>query len=261
MACDDEYDFSDNEYDFPDNEPTETWIYQMYPNWYTPLHIKNVCVRKVKCNGGEVYKKCKTKLITCQRCHVEICPNKKCIPQYMIRNPSCLYPSKKHEKCLECENITCCLSGICKDCEKRHTYDMITDKVAIGSYQASYKPFDLVINLDYPENEVKFGEVVCTNEGDTYVIKCGYNDTIKESGLTSDKLDDLLNRIDKFKSETQKDPNILFHCYGGISRSATVAIAYLAKSENKTTKEIYELVKQKRPRINPNKTFRDMIDI
>lgn len=138
---------------------------------------------------------------------------------------------------------------------------MITDKVAIGSYQASYKPFDLVINLDYPENGVKFGEVVCESVEDTYVIKCGYNDVVKESGLTSDKLDDLLERIYEFKRETQKEPNILFHCYGGVSRSATVAIAYIAKSENKTTKEIYELVKQKRPRINPNKTFREMIDL
>lgn len=258
MASDIECDFSDNEYEYPEKEPSQTWIYQMNPDWYKPLHVKNICVRKVL-NESKKYKKCKKKLFKCSWCYEYICPNKECIPQYMIRKWSSVSPSKKHEKCLECDNITCCPSGICKDCENLHTYDMITDKVAIGSYQASYKSFDLVINLDYPENGVKCGEVVCMTEGDTYVIKCGYEDV--NGGLTSDKLDDLLNRIDEFKKGKEEEPKILFHCYAGVSRSATVAIAYLAKNENKTTKEIYKLAKEKRPRINPNKSFREMIYI
>lgn len=265
MTSDIKYDFSDDEYEYPDKEPTQYWIYESYRNynWYKPLYIThnniNMCVRKVK--KGNCYKKCKTPLVRCRYCYSELCPNKECIPQYMIRNPSCVTPSKKHEKCLECDNITCCPSGICYECEKRHTYDMITDTVAIGSYQASYDPFDLVINLDYPENNIKFGEVVVLNKENKRIIKCGYDDTIKDGGLTYDKLEDLLNRIDDFKKETQKDIKILFHCYGGVSRSSTVAIAYLAKTMNKTTKEIYQLVKEKRPRINPNSTFRKMIGL
>jgi hypothetical protein len=265
MTSDSKYDFSDDEYEYPDSEPTENWIYQMYKNsdWYKPLFIKQnnttICVRKVK--KGNSYKKCKTQLVKCHRCYSEICPNKECIPQYMIRNPCYTTPSKKHEKCLECDNITCCPSGICYECEKRHTYDMITDTVAIGSYQASYDAFDLVINLDYPENNIKFGEVVVLNKENKRIIKCGYDDTIKDGGLTYDKLEDLLNRIDDFKKETQKDIKILFHCYAGVSRSSTVAIAYLAKTMNKTTKEIYQLAKEKRSRINPNKTFKLMIGL
>lgn len=258
--------FSDDEYDYPDSEPTENWIYQMYKykDWYKPLSTelngKCICVRKVK--KGNVYKKCKTELCRCQRCYNNICPNKECIPQYMVRNPCYTTPSKIHDRCLDCcENITCCPSGICRDCEKRHTYDMITDKVAIGSYQALYDPFDLVINLDYPENNVKFGEVVCEKKGDTYVIKCGYIDSIKGGGLTYDTLKDLLNRIDDYKKESQKDPKILFHCYAGVSRSATVAIAYLAKSEKKTTNEMYKLAKEKRPRINPNESFKKILNL
>ena len=79
---------------------------------------------------------------------------------------------------------------------------MITDKVAIGSYQASYEPFDLIINLDYPENNVKFEEVEVINKENKKIIKCGYNDTIKDSGLTDNTLKDLLNRIEDFKRET-----------------------------------------------------------
>lgn len=263
----------EEEYDSPDREPTQHWIYQMYKdyNWYTPLYIekdeKRFCDRKVFYREVDAedeygkYKKCKTQLKKC-RCYTEICPNKECIPQYEIRYPRYTTPSKIHEKCvsIECDNITCCTTGICIDCEKRHTYDMITDKVAIGSYQASYEPFDLIINLDYPENNVKFEEVEVINKENKKIIKCGYNDTIKDSGLTDNTLKDLLNRIEDFKRETL-DPKILFHCYAGVSRSATVAIAYLAKSEKKTTKEIYELAKEKRPRINPNETFRKIIGL
>lgn len=133
---------------------------------------------------------------------------------------------------------------------------MKLDNVAIGSYQASYEPFDLVINLDYPENNVKFGEVVYTDKNNKRVIKCGYSDV----GLTSDKLEDLLNRIDEFKKD-KENTKILFHCYTGVSRSATVAISYLAKIENNTTKEIYELAKNKRPRINPNDGFKRMFGL
>ena len=61
--------------------------------------------------------------------------------------------------------------------------------------------------------------------------------------------------------EQDKNIKILFHCYAGVSRSSTVAIAYLSKITNKTTREIYELVKEKRPRINPNTTFRKMIGL
>lgn len=262
-------DFSDDEYDYPDREPTQNWIYQMYKynNWYKPLSIKqddgkHICVRKVR--HFNKYKKCKTPLLKCSRCYEKmICPNKDCIPQYEIREPSYTSPSKTHEKCLDCNEITCCPSGICKYCEKRHIYDMITDTVAIGSYQSSYDPFDLVINLNYPENDVKFGDIVCINKGNTRIIKCGYNDynDVIKSGLTSDKLEDLLNIIENYKKDIQKEIKILFHCYAGVSRSATVAIAYLSKIENKTTKEIYKLAKEKRPRINPNYAFRKMIGI
>ena len=203
-------DFSDNEYEEPDREPTSRWIYEIYRDIYDPLFIfikdernerdekVKICVRKVKKNvHDKYYKKCKTELVQCHWCQQTICPNKDCIPQYILRSYSSIYPSKIHDKCVEClESITCCPSGICRDCEKNHTYDMITEHVAIGSYQASYESFDLVINLDYPENNVKFGEVVHSThkikhikedikeDKDIHVIKCGYND-ISEGGGSS----------------------------------------------------------------------------
>ena len=150
-------------------------------------------------------------------------------------------------------------SGICKECEKHHYFDMITDRVAIGSCQASYDSFDLVINLDYSFNGVKRNEVVMNVENNIHVIRCGYSDSAFE--VTSEKIEALLNMISDIERTHDKPIRILFHCYAGVSRSATFAIAYLASKENKSTVEIYEHAKQKRPRIDPNFHFRTLLGL
>lgn len=48
---------------------------------------------------------------------------------------------------------------------------------------------------------------------------------------------------------------ILVHCNAGVSRSATVCIAYLMKIEALTFAQAYDLVKSKRPCIQPNAGF------
>ena len=89
------------------------------------------------------------------------------------------------------------------------------------------------------------------------------NDNDENDNENEKMLDILKIVIPKLRRLYEQDKNIkiLFHCYAGVSRSSTVAIAYLSKITNKTTREIYELVKEKRPRINPNTTFRKMIGL
>jgi protein-tyrosine phosphatase len=48
---------------------------------------------------------------------------------------------------------------------------------------------------------------------------------------------------------------VLLHCYAGISRSATLVIAYLMESRNLPLKYAYTLVRRQRPRIRPNPGF------
>jgi len=52
-----------------------------------------------------------------------------------------------------------------------------------------------------------------------------------------------------------KKKRVLVHCQAGISRSATLVIAYLIKHQKMNLKDAYLHVKSKRPQIGPNKGF------
>ena len=251
----------DTEYDEPDSEPYQEWMYQAYKDKYKPLYTTKegemYCVRKIEKDNGK-YKTCNTKLVTCECCWNKLCPSLVCIPSYMMRTVSRIIPSKQHGTCTDCDTITCRFSGICNECEKHHTYDMVTDQVAIGSYQASYEPFDMVINLDYPYNKVEKNEVKHGVENTSYVIRCGYDDNYE---MTLEQLEHLVQLITEFEKKSGKPIKILFHCYAGVSRSVTLAIAYLVQRENKTAAEIYDRIKQVRPRVNPNTHFRKLIGL
>lgn len=49
--------------------------------------------------------------------------------------------------------------------------------------------------------------------------------------------------------------NVLVHCYAGISRSATMVIAYIMQSEKKSLGDVYKFVLSKRRQISPNLGF------
>lgn len=74
----------------------------------------------------------------------------------------------------------------------------------------------------------------------------------------SQHFEETYNFIDKVR----KKSNILVHCYAGISRSATIVIAYLLKKYNYSLDKVICMVKRKRNKvffylfqINPNKGF------
>jgi protein-tyrosine phosphatase len=53
---------------------------------------------------------------------------------------------------------------------------------------------------------------------------------------------------------------ILVHCLAGVSRSATIVIAYLMKTQNLPFEQAYEVVRQKREFANPNQGFRKQLE-
>ena len=251
---------SDTEYDCQDPEPSDWQIYRKNEKQYTPLYItfneKTICNRKVEQQNGK-YKHCRKELFKCDWCHTDMCPSLHCIPQYMIRQQFHFKNNFKHDKCTDCDRITCRITGFCGVCEKNHPYDMVAEHVAIGNINSPYDKFDLVVNLSYPQNGVKQDEIKHGMENKSYVIRCGF--TKDKDGLTPEKLENVLQIISDIKKE--KTLNILFHCYEGVSRSATVAISYLSKQDGKTVDETYNLVKQKHPRTQLSSHFRKLIGL
>ncbi|XP_075921457.1 dual specificity protein phosphatase 16-like isoform X2 [Petromyzon marinus] len=61
--------------------------------------------------------------------------------------------------------------------------------------------------------------------------------------------------VDFIEQVKVSDARVLVHCLAGISRSATVAIAYVMKSLGLGSDEAYRFVKEKRPSISPNFNF------
>ena len=73
--------------------------------------------------------------------------------------------------------------------------------------------------------------------------------------------EDLLNRFDTINQKIEQfckknDGNILIHCQNGMSRSATILIAYLLyRDPSKCLYEIIAMIRTKRPSIEPNDGF------
>uniref|UniRef100_A0A4W3IIC6 Dual specificity phosphatase 16 n=1 Tax=Callorhinchus milii TaxID=7868 RepID=A0A4W3IIC6_CALMI len=65
-------------------------------------------------------------------------------------------------------------------------------------------------------------------------------------------LDNSVEFIEKAKASNGR---VLVHCLAGISRSATIAIAYIMKRMDMSLDEAYRFVKEKRPTISPNFNF------
>lgn len=61
---------------------------------------------------------------------------------------------------------------------------------------------------------------------------------------------------DFIRNAIENNGKVLVHCSYGISRSASIVIAYLIKYEDKKFREAYDYLKEKRKIIEPNRGFR-----
>ncbi|XP_005734244.1 dual specificity protein phosphatase 16 [Pundamilia nyererei] len=85
---------------------------------------------------------------------------------------------------------------------------------------------------------------------DSHFLRVPVNDSFCEKILPW--LDRSVEFIEKAKASNAR---VLVHCLAGISRSATIAIAYIMKRMDMSLDEAYRFVKEKRPTISPNFNF------
>ncbi|XP_044199060.1 dual specificity protein phosphatase 16 [Thunnus albacares] len=85
---------------------------------------------------------------------------------------------------------------------------------------------------------------------ESHFLRVPVNDSFCEKILPW--LDRSVEFIEKAKACNAR---VLVHCLAGISRSATIAIAYIMKRMDMTLDEAYRFVKEKRPTISPNFNF------
>ncbi|XP_070710120.1 dual specificity protein phosphatase 16 [Pempheris klunzingeri] len=85
---------------------------------------------------------------------------------------------------------------------------------------------------------------------ETHFLRVPVNDSFCEKILPW--LDRSVEFIEKAKASNAR---VLVHCLAGISRSATIAIAYIMKRMDMSLDEAYRFVKEKRPTISPNFNF------
>ncbi len=129
-------------------------------------------------------------------------------------------------------------------------YTMITDNIAIGDYRSSYEPFDVVVNLCYPQNEMEHRQILISYLPKT-IITVGIDDSPNEDMLS------LLTKIIPHLVNMYQENNnirILFHCYAGISRSSSVAIAYLMAVYKISLEKALEIA-SRRSIVDPNPGF------
>jgi hypothetical protein len=208
---------------------------------------------------------CDNALYECKSCKTKICMEAECQSVYENRITLTKLYSKDHDKCLECDKkITCNSIGVCCECMNSYPYyHFIIDRIAIGDARTSYAPFDIVLNLNFPYNRVKLGEIQVIKHSDKIFINCGIEDDDDEK--REEEMRDIFFRLLHTLENELKDishlPTILFHCYAGISRSATIAILFLSKFLNIDPSNVYEIAKMKRKCILPNKLFKKILKI
>lgn len=132
--------------------------------------------------------------------------------------------------------------------------DHIIDHVYLGPERSA-------VDVEYLER-AQIGRVLVISE----TCRAYFNNVAKVSYLVIpledepeasllEVLPQALEFLEAAPSEGSFGPNCLVHCVSGMSRSASLAIAYVMKRHGKSYEDAFELVRSKRPVIKPNSGF------
>lgn len=135
-------------------------------------------------------------------------------------------------------------------------YNWIDENIAVGNNRSDYSLFDIVINLDCPTNRVEHRSIVLECQHNKHIYRIGCYDSEEEN--MEELIRTLMPELLKIYN-TNVNIKILFHCRAGVSRSATLAIAFLCVAKNYRLSDAYDLTRSKRAIINPNKGFKNCL--
>ncbi|ESO85755.1 hypothetical protein LOTGIDRAFT_167725 [Lottia gigantea] len=132
-----------------------------------------------------------------------------------------------------------------------HKISQITDQLYLSGLGGVTKEDNLkklnikvVLNLAVELSSLKY------NNQDITVRYVSLQDNSKENILPY-----LSELVDYIHFVITRGDNIVVHCVGGVSRSATVVIAYLIKIHSMSLREAYNFVQTRRTIIRPNISF------
>jgi protein-tyrosine phosphatase len=129
---------------------------------------------------------------------------------------------------------------------------LILKNLFLGSIFEAYEPWflttnkiDLVVNAAQEIN-IDYDKIGFPN---IKTIRLDYLDLPNEDLNKDNKLDNVIEKIDE---SLKNNKPVLVHCRAGVSRSASVVIAYLMKKYNLSFLDASNFILSKRPFISPN---------
>ncbi|KAI9295683.1 dual specificity protein phosphatase 12 [Neoconidiobolus thromboides FSU 785] len=134
--------------------------------------------------------------------------------------------------------------------------DQIKEHLYLGSYDALQKPQLLeTLNITHI---LTVGKNMNNCNLTEKIIRLQINVFDEENENLLQYFDQTNNFID---AAIKQNGNVLVHCMAGISRSATVVIAYLMKKHNWSVEEALNQVTKARSIIDPNPGFREQLQL
>lgn len=134
----------------------------------------------------------------------------------------------------------------------------ITPTLSIGDVTSSYEPFQVIVNANYPYNNIQHKmcerriEIIKKTECTLYLVGLCDHDS---------EIDNLLDCIEylipQLRSSYHENTGykFLFHCYAGKSRSVALALAFMVEVIGMKFDNAFELVREKRSIVEPRSLF------
>lgn len=134
------------------------------------------------------------------------------------------------------------------------SYDWITERIAIGDRKSSYKGFDVIVNLNFPNNCIEYHSIGSIKHDHCTIYSIGIKDEAFESETLLHVMNDIIPKLTSSFME-KPDSRFLFHCRAGISRSVSLAIALMMETTHDSLQDALDQIQSIRPIANPNLGF------